>query len=102
MVYKTKMTEDFIHDVYEICEYINNKLKLTEASKRLREKVRLKVLFLENTPMMFSVIEKYDRVKRRYRRAIINNYVMLYTIDNDIVYISHLYYNGRDYLNVLL
>lgn len=102
MVYKTKMTEDLIHDINEICEYINNKLKLSEASKRLREKVRLKVMLLENTPMMFSIIEKYDRVKRRYRRAIINNYIMLYTIDNDIVYISHLYYNGRNYLNELL
>ena len=88
MAYKTKLTEDLIHNINEICQYINNKLKLTEASLRPREKVRL--------------IEKYDRVKRRYRRAIINNYIMLYTIDNDIVYISHLYYNGRNYLNELL
>ena len=102
MVYKTRMTEDFINDISEICNYIHTSFKSLEVSKRLRKNVRYKVLLLEHTPKMFPMIEKFDRTKRRYRRAIINNYIMLYTIDENIIYISHLYYSGRNYLNELL
>ena len=41
-----------------------------------------------------------DDLKRRYRRIVIENFVVLYTIDEDngIVYVSHMYYGGRNYL----
>ena len=102
MVFKVYATEDFRNDVNEVCMYMETNFKSIYASNNIKLRIKNIFLLLENTPMMFSVIEKYDRVKRRYRRAIINNYIMLYTIDNDIVYISHLYYNGRNYLNELL
>lgn len=102
MVFKVYATEDFRNDVNEVCMYMETNFKSIYASNNIKLRIKHIFLLLENTPMMFSVIEKYDRVKRRYRRAIINNYIMLYTIDNDIVYISHLYYNGRNYLNELL
>ncbi len=102
MAFKVYATEDFRNDVNEVCIYIETNFKSIYASNKIKLRIKHIFLLLENTPMMFSIIEKYDRVKRRYRRAIINNYVMLYTIDNDIVYISHLYYNGRNYLNELL
>ena len=37
----------------------------------------------------------------KYRRIVIKNYVVLYTIDeeNKIVYISHMYYKKRNYLS---
>ena len=37
----------------------------------------------------------------KYRRIVIKNYVVLYTIDEEkkIVYISHMYYKKRNYLS---
>lgn len=101
MEYRLKLTEQFLDEIEEICDYISNKLKNVDASNRLREKVIYNILLLENSPKMCTEIEKIDRTERQYRRMVINNYVILYTIDESekIVYISHIYYGGRNYLD---
>ncbi len=101
MEYRVKLTEQFLGEFEEICAYISNKLKNIDASNRLREKAIYNILLSENSPRMCTEIEKVDRTERQYRRMIINNYVILYTIDEPekIVYIAHIYYGGRNYLN---
>ena len=100
MEYRVKLTDQFLYEFEETCDYISNKLKNIDASNRLREKVIYNVLLLENSPKMCTEIEKTDRTERQYRRMIVNNYVILYTIyePEKIVYISHIYYSGRNYL----
>lgn len=58
------------------------------------------VLALEWLPRLYSKIEKKDRLEREYRRMVIKNYVLLYTIDecNKIVYVSHMYYGKQNYI----
>ena len=101
MKYRVKLTDQFLDEFEEICDYISNKLKNIEASSRLRKKVIYNVLLLENSPIMCTEIEKTDRTERQYRRMVVNNYVILYTIDESgkIVYIAHIYYGGRNYLD---
>ena len=50
---------------------------------------------------MCTEIEKTDKTERQYRRMVVNNYVILYTIDEQekIVYVAHIYYGGRNYLD---
>lgn len=101
MEYRVKLTDQFLDEFEEICDYISNKLKNIDASNRLREKVIYNILLLENSPRMCTEIEKADRIERQYRRLVVNNYVILYTIDEEekIVYIAHIYYGGRNYLD---
>ena len=82
-------------------KFLKNGRKNIDASNRLREKVICNILLLENSPRMCTEIEKVDRTERQYRRMIVNNYVILYTIDEleKIVYIAHIYYGGRNYLD---
>lgn len=63
MEYKVKLTDVFLEEIEEICNYITNKLKNIDASNRLREKVIYNILLLENAPKMCAKIEKVDRVK---------------------------------------
>ena len=88
----------------EICDYITNILKNEDASNRLREKVMYNVLLLEKSPEMFVEIEKIDKTERNYRKIVINNYVILYTVDKTEknVYIAHIYYGGRNYMDNLV
>ena len=80
MEYRVKLTDEFIDEIDEICEYITNKLKNINASNILREKVIGNVLLLEDSPRMFAEIEKLDKTERQYRRIVINNYVILYPL----------------------
>ena len=90
----------FSDEFKEICNYISNQLNNVNASNRLRVKVIYNVLLLEKIPKICSEIEKTDKTKRQYRRMVVNNYVILYTIDEieKIVYVAHIYYGGRNYL----
>ena len=101
MEFSVKLTAEFLEEIEEICNYISNKLKNIDASNRLREKVIYNVLLLEKSPKMYAEIERMDRTERQYRRMVVNNYVILYTIDEKekIVFIAHIYYGGRNYLN---
>ena len=81
MEYKVKLTNQFLDEFEEICNYISNQLNNVNASNRLRAKVIYNVLLLEKFPKICSEIEKTDKTKRQYRRMVVNNYVILYTID---------------------
>mgnify|MGYP000316137175 CR=1 FL=1 len=100
MKYSVKLTEEFLEEIEKICEYISDKLKNIDASNRLREKVMYNVLLLEDSPKMFVEIEKTDKTKRAYRKIIVDNYTVLYTIDeeNKIAYIAHIYYRRQNYI----
>ena len=101
MEYSIKLADQFLDEFEEICDYISNKLKNIDASNRLKEKVIYNVLLLEDSPKMCTEIEETDRTERKYKRMVVNNYVILYTIDEPkkIVYVAHIYYAGRNYLN---
>lgn len=49
-------------------------------------------------------IEKRGRLNREYRKIVIENYVLLYTIidEDNAILISHMYYEGRNYIDGLL
>ena len=56
---------------------------------------------LKNSPKIYAKIEKTDRAGRDYRKIVIDNYVIIYTIieEDKAILISHMYYGGRNYLN---
>ena len=104
MEYNIKLTEEFLEEIDDICNYITNNLKAPDAANRLRQKVVYNVLLLEKSPRIFAEISKMSKIKRQYRRIVVNNYVILYTIDDNekTIYISHIYYGGRNYIDDLL
>jgi len=100
-IYDVEFTEDCISEMDEIYEYISKKLVANEPAKRLIQKVKKSILLLSESPKLYVKIEKMDKPKREYRRMIIKNYVILYTVDEEEkkVYIAHMYYGGRNYLS---
>ena len=104
MEYKVKFTEKCLEDIDEACNYIEERLKAKNAANRLRIKIKDSVKGLFEFPEMYAKIEKIDREKRIYRKIPIDNYVLLYTVDeeNKTVYISHMYYGGKNYLEGII
>lgn len=104
MEYKVKFTEKCLEDIEEACQYMEEKLKEENVANRFRMKIEDSVKELSISPQMYARTEKFDRVKRNYRKIPIGSYVLLYIIDeeNKIVYLSHMYYAGRNYLDGLI
>ena len=99
-IYEIEFTEDSRDEIMEIYEYISKNLVNKEAAKRLMKKMRKNVMDLAKAPEIYVKLEKKDRMKREFRRMEIDNYIILYTIDESkkTIYISHMYYGRRNYL----
>lgn len=99
-IYEIVFTEDSRIEIKEIYEYISNNLVNEKAAKRLMSKIREKVMNLAQTPKLYKKIEKTKKIRKEFRRMIVNNFVILYTVDDDkkIVYISHIYYKRKNYM----
>lgn len=99
-IYEIEFTEDCRDEIREIYEYISENLDAQIAAKNLMKKMRDAVMNLKENPEIYMKIDRKDRKKRDFRRLVVNNYVILYTIDEDkkTVYISHMYYGKRNYL----
>lgn len=99
--YKVIITPTAYKEINKIYDYITDDLYAENAAKRLMKKIEEEVLSLKYAPKIHTKIEKFDELKRDYRRIVINNYIILYTIDeeNNVVFISHIYYGRRNYLD---
>ena len=101
MEYKIIISENCLEEIELICTYIEKNLKAEQASKNLRGEIIKNILRLKDPPKIFARINKTDRKGRNYRRIVINNFVLIYTIiekDNTVL-ISHMYYSRRNYIN---
>lgn len=99
--YKVIITPTAYKEINKIYDYIKEELYAENAAKNLMKKVEEEVQRLKYAPKIHTEIEKEDELKRIYRRIVIKNYIILYTIDeeNNVVFISHMYYGGRNYID---
>ena len=99
-IYEIEFTEDARDEIREIYEYISKNLVNEDDAKRLMRKMRKNVMDLAESPKIYAKIKKKDRMKREFRRMVVDNFIVLYTIDENkkTIYISHMYYGRRNYL----
>lgn len=97
--YKVIITPTAYKEINKIYNYITEDLYAEKAARKLMRKVEEEIQRLKYAPKIHTEIEKNDELKRNYRRIVINNYIILYTIDeeNNLVFVSHMYYGGRNY-----
>lgn len=99
-IFEVEFTDECIEEMTAIYEYISNNLKEDSSAKKLMTEVLDKVLNLAKLPEIYVKIGKVDNLKLEYRRMVVKNYIVLYTVDNKKkkVYIMHMIYGKRDYL----
>lgn len=101
--YKIVITPTARREINRIYDYILYDLNAEKAAKKLMQKVEAAIQELKYSPKIYVSIDKLDGVKRRYRRIVIRNFVILYTVDEEsnTVYVAHMYYSGRNYLDLI-
>lgn len=99
--YKVIITPTAYREMNRIYEYITEDLYAENAAKDLMEIVENKIQRLKYSPKIHTEINKIDELERNYRKIIIKNYIILYTIneENKTVFIAHMYYSGINYID---
>lgn len=101
--YRVIITPTAYKEIDKIYIYLTDELYAEIAAKNLMKKIEDKIERLRFIPKLYMEIGKVDELGRKYRRIIVNNYIILYTIleNEEIVYISHIYYGRSNYINKL-
>ena len=99
-IYKVIIAPTAYKEIEHIYDYISYSLYSEKAAYDLMKLVEKEIQRLKKSPEGYAEIEKIDELERKYRRIVIKNYVILYTIDyeNRTVYVAHMYHGRRNYL----
>lgn len=87
----------FYRKLKTIYNYICFELFAPNAANNLFKKVINEIYKLENSPRIHMKVEQQNDLE--YRRMIINNYIILYMIDESKkeVYITNIFYSKSNY-----
>lgn len=97
------VTKPAENDLADILQYISKALSAPKAASDFLDAVLKCYDNISENPLMYALCDN-DRLKnKKYRKAIIKNYIMFYRVDeeNNVIYIMRFIYGRRDYINLL-
>ena len=100
--YEVILTDVAKEELEEIYEYISEHLLEVSTANKLMNKIEQNILRLEQSP--YSCVEVHIKHHNEvYRRLVIDNYIVLYEIDEKYkqVVIYRVIYGKMDYLKIM-
>lgn len=103
MNYNLVITQPAEKDLADILQYISKDLSAPKAANDLLDDILKCYDNISLNPLMYAFCDN-DRLKsKKYRKAVIKNYIMFYRVDEEkqTIYIMRFIYGRRDYINLL-
>ncbi|HBC83925.1 MAG TPA: type II toxin-antitoxin system mRNA interferase toxin, RelE/StbE family [Clostridiales bacterium] len=100
--YEVVLTDTAKEELEEIYEYISENLSEISAANRLMDKIEKSLFRLEQNP--YACVEVYIRPhKDKYRKLVIDNYIVLYEVDEKYkqVVVYRIVSRRMDYLMII-
>ena len=103
MSYNLLISKEAHDDTSGIVGYIVHKLKNPQAAADFLDDVEESYRRLIANPFLYALCNDPRLERRGYRKVVINNYLILYRIDEEhkTVYIVRIVYGGRNYSEML-
>jgi plasmid stabilization system protein ParE len=102
-VYDLLITAAAEADLDSIVEYIALTLNNPVAAKSLLDRIEESYRLLRSTPLAYAECSDSVFRAKRYRKVVINNYLLVYRIDEKLqtVYVLRFFYGRQDYAQQL-
>ena len=102
-MYKIEYLPIALQDMVELSSYISKELKNPTAAVHLAEKMVEAIDQLAVFPYMNPVYQPIKPLKYEYRKTVVDNYIIFYTVDEaeKIVTVHRVIYGKRNYNKVL-
>lgn len=103
MDYNIILTRTAEIELDDIVIYISNHLENRQAATDFLNKIEVCYARLTDNPFIYKECEDINLKNNGCRKAVINNYIMIYRVDEIYkkVYIMHFFYDRRDYFNLI-
>ena len=101
--YKTFLTRKAYEDLRGIYRYIKEELQNNSSAIKIVDELEERIALLEEYPQSGSLVQDDILQIKGYRKLIINNYIALYTVDDQRheVHIIRIIYGKRDYQELI-
>lgn len=99
--YIIKATPAYKREFRQIYNYIKKKLQNEIAAENLVKKTKKIIAELKYSPHAYREIKRGNSKRKAFRKIKINNYILLYTVDEDKkqVTVSHMFYGRSNYID---
>lgn len=97
MDYKVIPTYTFKAELGRTLDYIANTLKSVQAAKDLMRDVQKVRDILANNPELKAPSTKTTLGNMGLREWLVCNYVIVYRIEDGVVYLEHIFHQSQDY-----
>ena len=103
MTYKLIFSKEAANDIDELFQYISVSLFSPIAAKNLMREIDNAISLLKTQPFMCPVCSDEVLKEMNYRRLIVQNYIIIYSVNekSQAVNILRLFYGKSDYLKYL-
>jgi plasmid stabilization system protein ParE len=101
--YVVQVTNQAHLEIAETLGYIAETLSAPKAALLLWENIQKAYKALAGNPYLYSMSDYQELADKEIRRAIIDRYLLFYTVDDSLktVFILHFVFGGRDYLSTV-
>lgn len=103
MKYDVILSEEAHSDIDSVLHYIVNALKNPVAAKRMLDKIEQVYIDIADNPFMYAYCNNSRLQNDGYRKAVINNYVLIYRVDEvkNIVFVVRFFYGRQNYIELI-
>ncbi len=104
MRYRIEYKAEAYRDVDGLVEYLEQENPDSDLEKRFMVALDKTFGIIENLPLKGSPMETYSKKLKGLRRCSIRgfeNYLIVYLVDDDTVYIARVFHSSRNYLKIL-
>lgn len=98
---KVKYSAYAISCLENIADYISNKLLNPKAASKAIRTIKEKCDLLEDFPLLGKSLGEIDELFCNYRYLVVEKYIVIYKLKEDIVYIGLIVDSRREYKNLL-
>lgn len=85
------------HEIDNICNYLQDTLKSEQAKDNFTKTLALQIDLLSMFPKMYPRSPIPEIAEFEGRIAPVNNYVLVYVVEDDAVNILHAFHSRQDY-----
>ncbi|MEE0705179.1 MAG: type II toxin-antitoxin system RelE/ParE family toxin [Adlercreutzia sp.] len=101
MAYKKVILKSAQAEYRDIVSYLVEVLKSPQAAIHFMNEFDYQLDLIVETPEMFSLSRMPELAARGYRAAHVNNYLMLYKIQDQNVVVAHIFHQSQDYARLV-
>ena len=96
-----KISPQALEDMKEIKSYISQELGNPQAALDMVSKLMEKIRVLSEYPGIGAPLSSVVDIENDYRFLICANYLIFYRCEGEVVFVSRILYNRRDYMRIL-